>query len=248
LKKCGDGGAGGSRAGCRGLRPLPGFGAAPQNLCRSTTSQALRAAKGRKKRGSFHPHRFPHPPPPLVSLPSQISAFCALAARSPCICSRLQVALPPSVASAHRAHASFRSTFGSLCAARNSPPGWRFPDCMPLPVLPAQSSRRALAAPTARFAVHLRVALRCAQQPTGLALPSGAPKPVPQHDPASVASGQRPQETRLIPPASFFHQPSGATGASSPPAAHLFAPLRQGFAPCAPKPAIKPYQQRSQSP
>ena len=66
------------------------------------------------------------------------------------------------------------------------------------------------------FAAPLRVALRCAQQPTGLALPFGVPKPVPQHNLASVASGQRPQETRLIPPASFFHQPSGATGASSP--------------------------------
>ena len=230
MKNCGDGGAGGSRVGCRGLRPLPGFGAASQNLCRSTTSQALRAAKGRKKRGSLLPHRFPHPPPPLVSLPSQISAFCALAARSPCICSRLRVALPPLAATAHRAGASLRATGHAL------------------PVLPAQSSRRALAAPTARFAVHLRVALRCAQQPTGLTLPFGVPKPVPQHNLASVASGQRPQETRLIPPASFFHQPSGATGASSPPAAHLFAPLRQGLPSCAPKPAIKPYQQRSQSP
>ena len=38
------------------------------------------------------------------------------AARSPCICSRLQVALPPSVATAHRAGASFRRTFGSLWA------------------------------------------------------------------------------------------------------------------------------------
>ena len=65
----------------------------------------------------------------MVSLPSQISAFCALAARSPCICSRLRVALrcaqqptgltlpsgalrvalPPPVASAHRAHASLRA-------------------------------------------------------------------------------------------------------------------------------------------
>ena len=269
MKNCGDGGAGGSRAGCRGLRPLPGFGAAPQNLCRSTTSQALRAAKGRKKRGSFHPHRFPpsapttrfaalanigvlragraqplylltpagrfalratahradaslrcpktcaaaqprkrcerpkaarkaacytrivfpHPPPPLVSLPSQISAFCALP----------------------RAALVFAHAFGSLCHLR-----WQVPTGHALPVLPAQSSRRALAAPTARFAVHLRVALRCAQQPIGLTLPSGAPKPVPQHNPASVASGQRPQETRLAPPASFLHQPSGAAGASSP--------------------------------
>ena len=29
----------------------------------------------------------------MVSLPSQISAFCALTARSPCICSHLRVAL-----------------------------------------------------------------------------------------------------------------------------------------------------------
>jgi len=53
--------------------------------------------------------------------PSQISAFCALSARSPCICSRLRVALPPLAATAHRADASLRRTFGSLCAARNSP-------------------------------------------------------------------------------------------------------------------------------
>ena len=44
----------------------------------------------------------------MVSLPSQISAFCALAARSPCICSRLRVALPPLAATAHRADASLR--------------------------------------------------------------------------------------------------------------------------------------------
>ena len=50
----------------------------------------------------------------------------------------------------------------------------RFPDGMPLPFMPAQSSRRARGAPTARFAVRLRVVLRFAQQPTGLTLPFGA--------------------------------------------------------------------------
>ena len=45
---------------------------------------------------------------------------------------------------------------------------------MPLSFMPAQSSRRARGAPTARFAVRLRVALRFAQQPTGLTLPFGA--------------------------------------------------------------------------
>ena len=83
------------------------------------------------------------------------------------------------------------------------PQGTRFPSRLAgvwgrLPV--AQSSRRALAAPTARFAPHLRVALRCAQQPTGLTLPSGAPSPVPQHKKASVASARRAQETRLAQP------------------------------------------------
>ena len=224
MKNCGDGGDGGSRAGCRGLRPLPGFGAAPQNLCRSTTSQALRAAKGRKKRGSFHPHRFPHPPPPLVSLPSQISAFCALAARSPCICSRLRVALRcaqqptgltlpcgalmvslPSQISAFcalpRTALVFAHTFGSLCATRNSPLGWRFP-----PV--SQNLCRSTTSQALRAAKG--------RKKRGSFHPHRFPHPGPQG---------------IIPPA-----------------AHLFAPLRQGFAPCAPKPAIKPYQQRSQSP
>ena len=50
---------------CAARNSPPGWRFPPvsQNLCRSTTSQALRAAKGRKKRGSFHPHRFPHPGP-----------------------------------------------------------------------------------------------------------------------------------------------------------------------------------------
>ena len=76
----------------------------------------------------------------------------------------------------------------------------RFPDGMPLPFMPAQSSRRARGAPTARFAVRLRVALRFAQQPTGLTLPSGAPNPCAAAQNASVASGPRPQETRLSAP------------------------------------------------
>ena len=90
----------------------------------------------------------------MVSLPSQISAFCALSARSPCICSRL------------------------------------------------------------------RVALRCAQQPTGLTLPSGAPSPVPQHKKVSVASARRAQETRLAQPLPEYqrkrrgHPPPG--GAAPP--------------------------------
>ena len=100
-KLWGAGGAGGTLGGGGALGRRRWLGAAPQYLCRSTTPQALRAAKGRKKRGSFHPHRFPHPPPPLVSLPSQISAFCALP----------------------RTALVFAHAFRSLCAARNSPPG-----------------------------------------------------------------------------------------------------------------------------
>ena len=45
-------------AGCRGLRPLPGFGAEPQSLMPQHFSRALRAPKGRKKRGSPQNHGF----------------------------------------------------------------------------------------------------------------------------------------------------------------------------------------------
>ena len=106
-------------------------------------------------------------------------------------------------ATAHRADASLRCAHGFAAPLRvalglwpKCPQGTRFPSRLAgvwgrLPV--AQSSRRAPAAPTARFAPsqisafcalsarspcicsRLRVALRCAQQPTGLTLPSGAP-------------------------------------------------------------------------
>ena len=96
-----------------------------------------------------------------------------------------------------------RSTFGSLCAARNSPPGWRFP---PVPQNLCRSTTSQ--------------ALRAAK---------GRKKRGSFH------------------PHRFCTSHPGPQG-HHPPAAHLFAPLRQGFAPCVPKPAIKPYQQRSQSP
>ena len=251
MKNCGDGGAGGSRAGCRGKSGVQGghppagvWGSAPSPVPQHK-KQALRAAKGRKKRGLLHPHRFPHPPPPLVSLPSQISAFCALpraalvfAHAFGSLCHlRWQVPTghtlpfgPPSGrfalrATAHRADASLtacrfrfcplnrrggrwprpplvsRSTFGSLCAARTSPQGWRFP--------PVSQNLCRSTTPQALRAAKGR-------KKRGSFHPHRFPHPGPQG---------------IIPPA-----------------AHLFAPLRQGFAPCAPKPAIKPYQQRSQSP
>ena len=63
----------------------------------------------------------------MVSLPSQISAFCALAARSPCICSRLRVALryaqqPTGLTLPSGAPSGRFAAFGG-----NSPQGWRFP-------------------------------------------------------------------------------------------------------------------------
>ena len=141
-----------------GHPPAGVWGSAPSPVPQHK-KQALRAAKGRKKRGSFHPHRF------LPSAPT--TRFAALANIGVLRAGRAQplYLLTPSGRFA---------AFGGKC-----PPGTRF------------------------LSVHLRVALRCAQQPTGLALPSGAPKRVPQHNLASVASGQRLQETRLIPPASF---------------------------------------------
>ena len=213
MKNCGDGGAGGSRAGCRGLRPLPGFGAAPQNLCRSTTSQALRAAKGRKKRGSFHPHRFPHPPPPLVSLPSQISAFCALP----------------------RAALVFAHAFRSLCHLR-----WQVPTGHTLPFGPPSGRFAAFGGnspPGRRFPPRHRAdaSLRCPKT-------CAAAQPRKRCERPKAARNAA-HSTRIV----FAPAIRGRRGII-PPAAHLFAPLRQGFAPCAPKPAIKPYQQRSQSP
>ena len=85
----------------------------------------------------------------MISLPLQISAFCALAARSPCICSRLQVALAPSGPSAHRAHAFFRRTCGSLCRLwRQQSTGLTLPSGAPKPYAAAffasiASARRA---------------------------------------------------------------------------------------------------------
>ena len=63
----------------------------------------------------------------MVSLPSQISAFCALAARSPCICSRLRVALPPLAATAHRADASLRCAAGRFGPLAQVPTGHTLP-------------------------------------------------------------------------------------------------------------------------
>ena len=56
----------------------------------------------------------------MVSLPSQISAFCALAARSPCICSRLRVALryaqqPTGLTLPSGAPSGRFATFGGKC-------------------------------------------------------------------------------------------------------------------------------------
>ena len=71
----------------------------------------------------------------MVSLPSQISAFCALAARSPCICSRLRVALRyaqqptgltlPSGAPSGRFGPSAQVPTGYTLPF--APLGWRFP-------------------------------------------------------------------------------------------------------------------------
>ena len=88
-----------------------------------------------------------------ASLPfANIGVLCA-AAHSPCICSRLRVAL--------------------RCAQQ--PTGLTLPSGALMVSLPSQiSAFCALAARSPCICSHLRVALRCAQQPTGLTLPSGA--------------------------------------------------------------------------
>ena len=47
-----------TKCGCRGLRPLPGFGAEPQSLMPQHFLRALRAPERRKKRGSFQNQGF----------------------------------------------------------------------------------------------------------------------------------------------------------------------------------------------
>ena len=207
MKNCGDGGDGGSRAGCRGKSGVQGghppagvWGSAPSPVPQHK-KQALRAAKGRKKRGSFHLHRFPHPPPPLGSLPSQISAFCALP----------------------RAALVFAHACGSLCHLR-----WQVPTGHTLPFGPP-SGRFALRATAHRADASLRCPKTCA-----------AAQPRKRCERPKAARNAA-HSTRIVFPI------RGRRGII-PPAAHLFAPLRQGLPSCAPKPAIKPYQQRSQSP
>ena len=142
---------------------------------------------------------------------SQISAFCALVVRSPCICSHLRVAL--------------------RCAQQ--PTGLTLPSGARMVSLPSQiSAFCALAARSPCICSRLRVALRYAQQPTGLTLPSGAPsgrfgpsaqvptghalpfapaglwgrapKPYAAAFSTSVASVRRTQETRLFPNSGVF--------------------------------------------
>ena len=165
-----------------------------------------------------------------------------------------------------RAALVFAHAFGSLCHLR-----WQVPTGHTLPFGPPSGRFAAFGGKCpgcsiirASLTVALMVSLPrfgslCRlwrQQPTGLALPSAPPgwrfPPVPQNLCRSTKSKrcERPKAARnaahstriVFPPAIRGHR------GIIPPAAHLFAPLRQGFAPCAPKPAIKPYQQRSQSP
>ena len=86
--------------------------------------------------------------------------------------------------SAHRAHASFRRTCGSLWAfgpsAHRAHASLRA--CRGLGQTPGRSIVAEGAGRAHRsFRSPPSGALRCAQQPTGLTLPSGAPSPVPQH-------------------------------------------------------------------
>ena len=206
---------------CRGLGQRPKTCAAAQPRKRCERPKAARNAA--------HSTRivFPHPPPPLASLPSQISAFCALAARSPCICSRLRVALPPSVASAHRAHASFRSTFGSLCRL------WRqvsrllnhsrFPDGRAHGfAAPLRVALPPLAATAHRAGASLRA--------TGLALPSGAPKPVPQHKKQALRAAKGRKKRGSFHPHRFSTSHPGPQG-HHPPCGPSFCSASAGFRP-----------------
>ena len=108
---------------------------------------------------------------------------------------------------------------GSLCHLR-----WQQPTGLTLPCAPAgvwgrvpvaQSSRRALAAPAARFAPHLRVALAPSGPSAHRAHASlRCPKPYAAAFFASVASARRAQETRLSPKSGVFQRSGAGRGAS----------------------------------
>ncbi len=155
---------------------------------------------------------------------ANIGVLCA-AARSPCICSRLQVALPPSVATAHRTDASLGAhgfaalaNIGVLCAGRAQPlylltPSGRFG---PLAQVPTGHTLP-FGAPPGRFGP-------LAQVPTGHTLPCApagvwgrVPKTCAAAQNASVASAQRAQETRHAPPSQKSHQ-RPSTPSKKPPA------------------------------
>ena len=184
----------------RGLRHAAAHTARPRALSRPAKPPPHApspAAAGASPRPPLAPWMRPCPAPPHgVSVSSALPAQeTRLAAPTPARRRALRPHQPSGgsegprgpgrsivAVGAGRALRSFRSppsgrfaTFGGKC-----PQGTRFPpvpsECIRIARLSpvAQSSRRALAAPSARFAPHLRVALRFAQQPTGLTLPSGA--------------------------------------------------------------------------
>ena len=134
-----------------------------------------------------------------------------------------------------RAALVFAHAFRSLCRLR-----WQVPTGHTLPFGP----------PSGRFAAF------CGNSPPGWRFP-------PRH--RAGASLRCPKTCAAAQPRKRCERPKAARNAAHstrivfapairghrgiiPPAAHLFAPLRQGLPSCAPKSAIKPYQQRSQSP
>ena len=177
----------------------------------------------------------------MVSLPSQISAFCALAAHSPCICSRLQVALGlwPKCPQGTRflsAHLQVALGLRPKC-----PQGTRFPARLPgVGAVPGRSIVAEGAGRAHRSFLSLaNIGVLCAgraqplylltppgrfgplaQQPTGLTLPSGVPKTCAAAQKESVASAQRAQETRHAPPFQKSHQRPFASIKKKPPAPH----------------------------
>ena len=149
----------------------------------------------------------------MVSLPSQISAFCALAARSPCICSRLRVALPPLAATAHRADASLRRTSGRFGPSAQVPTGHTLPSAPAgvwgrLPVANLRGGRwprpPLVSLPTFGSLCHLRW-----QVPTGHALPFGAPSPVPQHSQRAFRAAEGRKKRGLMQSECLMVRPAG---------------------------------------
>ena len=162
MKNCGDGGEGGSRAGCRGLRPLPGFGAAPQT-CAAAQPRRCERPKAARKRGSLHPHRFPHPGRRASSPAAHLFRFgrvCPPARRNQQSNPTSKGANPPITIEHNGAQLRVAELGGELRGYQATPPEPNTSGAATLPC--GRACRRCCFRPSARSGTAARASRACA--------------------------------------------------------------------------------------